>query len=324
MENRKHVSILIPAYNEKENIPLVYTEIEKVIAGMTGHSFDIIFVDDGSTDGTEKVMDELVKKDERVRYIQFSRNFGKESAISAGLDVAEGDAVMMIDADLQHPVEKIPEFIEKWEGGADVVVGVRCKNNGEGFVKKFGSFMFYKIMGIISETKITPRATDYRLLDRKVVLAFRKFTEHERMARGLIDWLGFKRAYVYFEANARMNGKAGYNNIKLFQLAFSSMIAHSFFPLKFAGYIGVAITLSFGGFGALLMFCKYILKNDFGRSFSGSAQLAILIIFLIGLVLTSLGMIALYIANIKSEVANRPTYVIRKVAGEESEEKKDI
>lgn len=309
MENDKLISILIPAYNEEENIVLIHKELKKVLSS---YNYEIIFVDDGSIDGTETVLDSLAKEDDKVKYLQFSRNFGKESAISAGLDMANGCAVLTIDADMQHPVELIPEFIKRWENGFDVVVGVRNKNKGEGFVKKFGSFMFYKIMNVIGETKITPRATDFRLLDRKVVLAFRRFTEHERMARGLIDWLGFKRDYVYFDANARMKGKVAYNNMKLFKLAFSSMIAHSLFPLKLAGYMGALITSVFGGFGAYLMFCKYILRNDFGRSFTGSAQLAILNIFLIGLVLSSLGLIALYIANIKAEVANRPTYVIRK------------
>ncbi|OQB07191.1 MAG: hypothetical protein BWY21_01710 [Parcubacteria group bacterium ADurb.Bin216] len=309
MENDKLISILIPAYNEEENIVLIHKELKKVLSS---YNYEIIFVDDGSNDNTEKVLDSLAKEDDKVKYLQFSRNFGKESAISAGLDMANGCAVLTIDADMQHPVELIPEFVKRWENGFDVVVGVRNKNKGEGFVKKFGSFMFYKIMNVIGETKITPRATDFRLLDRKVVLAFRRFTEHERMARGLIDWLGFKRDYVYFDANARMKGRVAYNNMKLFKLAFSSMIAHSLFPLKLAGYMGALITSVFGGFGAYLMFCKYILRNDFGRSFTGSAQLAILNIFLIGLVLSSLGLIALYIANIKAEVANRPTYVIRK------------
>ncbi len=307
MENKELITILIPSYNEEENISLIYGEIRKV---MSDYNYEIIYIDDGSTDNTEKVLEDLALKDDKVKYIQFSRNFGKESAISAGLDIANGDGVITIDADLQHPVDLIPEFISKWKSGFDVVVGVREKNKGEGIIKKFGSFMFYRIMNVIGETKITPRATDFRLLDRKVVLAFRKFTEHDRMARGLIDWLGFKRDYVYFKANARMNGKVAYNNIKLFKLAFSSMIAHSLFPLKFAGYLGIVITLISGGVGFYLMIHKYILRSHFG--YTGSAQLAILTIFLVGLVLVSLGLIALYIGNIKAEVANRPTYVVRK------------
>ncbi|MFA5009132.1 MAG: glycosyltransferase family 2 protein [Candidatus Paceibacterota bacterium] len=313
MENKKLISILIPAYNEQENLPLIYQKVkENIFSFQNDYNFEIIFIDDGSTDKTEKTLEDLVSQDSIVKYIQFSRNFGKESAISAGLDLASGYAVLMIDADLQHPAELIPEFIKKWQAGADVVVGVRNKNNGEGWVKKYGAILFYKIMDFIGETKITPRATDYRLLDRKVVLSFRKFTEHERIARGLIDWLGFRRDYVYFEASPRLNGRAAYDKIKLFRLAFNSLVAHSTFPLKLAGYLGVIITLSFGCFGFILFVSKYILDNDFAKSFSGTGLLAILIIFLIGVVLTCLGLVAMYIANIRSEVANRPTYVIRK------------
>lgn len=313
MENKKLISILIPAYNEQENLPLIYEKIKKNIACLQNeYDFEIIFIDDGSTDQTEKILTDLSNQDKNVKYIQFSRNFGKEAAISAGLDLASGCAVLMIDADLQHPAELIPEFIKKWQAGADVVVGVRDKNNGEGWVKKYGAILFYKIMELIGETRIIPRATDYRLLDRRVVLSFRRFTEHERIARGLIDWLGFKRDYVYFEASPRLNGRVAYDKIKLFRLAFNSLVAHSTFPLKFAGYLGIIITLSFGSFGFILFLSKYILYSDFAKSFSGTGLLAILIIFLIGVVLTCLGLIALYIANIRSEVANRPTYVIRK------------
>ena len=313
MENKKLISILIPAYNEQENLPLICKKIkDNIFPLQNDYNFEIIFIDDGSIDNTEKVLENMARQNETVKYIQLSRNFGKEAAISAGLDLASGSAVLMIDADLQHPAELIPEFIKKWQAGADVVVGIRNKNNGEGWVKKYGAILFYKIMDFIGETKIIPRATDFRLLDRKVVLAFRKFTEHERMARGLIDWLGFKRDYVYFEANPRLNGRAAYDKIKLFRLAFNSLIAHSTFPLKFAGYLGVIITLSFGSFGFILFISKYILQSDFSKSFSGTALLAILIIFLIGMVLACLGLVSLYIANIKSEVANWPTYVIRK------------
>lgn len=309
---KKLISFVIPVCNEERNIELSYTAITKTFLALANkYNYEIIFVDDGSIDGTNEAIKKIVVKDQKVKYIEFSRNFGKEMATSAGLDAANGDAVLMIDADLQHPVETIPTFIKKWEAGAEVVVGVRNKNKGEGLVKKAGSCLFYKIMNAIGETKIITRATDYRLLDKKVVLAFRRFTEHERMTRGLIDWLGFKRDYVYFDANERINGQAGYNNIKLTKLALSSFVAHSLFPLKLAGYLGVLITFFFGMAGFLLFVGKYILHNNFAMSISGSAQLAILIIFLVGLILACLGLVALYIANIKTEVANRPNYVIR-------------
>ena len=311
--SKKLISIIIPAYNEEKNIPLIYDELLKIFDGLKEkYDYEVIFVDDGSQDESPEILENLTEQNNKVKYIQFSRNFGKEAALSAGLDAANGDAVLIIDADLQHPVELIPSFIEKWRRGAEVVVGVRNKNKREGLVKKFGSFLFYKIMNAIGETKITPRATDYRLLDKKVVLAFRRFTEHDRMTRGLIAWLGFKRDYIYFDANERINGKARYNKAKLMKLALSSMVAHSLFPLKLAGYLGIIITFLFGTAGFLLLVGKYIFNNPFARSFSGPAQLAILIIFLIGLVLSCLGLVALYIANIRNEVTNRPLYVIKK------------
>ena len=164
------------------------------------YNYEIIFVDDGSSDNSVDEIKKLADTDENVFYFEFSRNFGKEIATSAGINNAKGDAVIMLDADLQHPPKLIPEFLKKWESGAEIVVGIRNKNKGEGLIKKFGSFLFYKIINLISATKIIPRSTDYRLLDKVVIREFNRFTERNRMTRGLIDWLGFRRDYVYFNA----------------------------------------------------------------------------------------------------------------------------
>jgi len=310
---QKLISIIVPVFNEEENIFVIYAELLKTLKSLREkYDYEIIFVDDGSFDKSPEILENLTDKNKSVKYIQFSRNFGKEVALSAGLDAANGDAVFMIDADLQHPVELMPGFIEKWQNGAEVVVGVRNKNNGDGLVKKLGALLFYKIMNAIGDTKIITRATDYRLLDKKVVLAFRRFTEHGRMTRGLIDWLGFKREYIYFNANGRVNGTARYNKIKLIKLALSTIVSHSLLPLKLAGYLGVTITFLFGLAGFLLFLGRYIFHNRFAMSFTGTAQLAILLIFLVGVILSCLGLVALYIANIQAEVLKRPTYVVRK------------
>jgi len=310
---QKIISIVIPAFNEEENIPLIYDELLKILNGLKEkYDYEIIFVDDGSFDKSPEILENLTERNNKVKYIQFSRNFGKEVALSAGLDAADGDAVFTIDADLQHPVELMPGFIEKWQNGAEVVVGVRNKNNGESLIKKLCSHLFYKIMNVIGDTKITPSATDYRLLDRKVVLAFRRFTEHGRMTRGLIDWLGFKREYIYFNANGRVNGKARYNEMKLVKLALSTIVSHSLLPLKLAGYLGVVITTLFGTAGFLLFLGIYVFHNKFAMSFTGTAQLAFVLVFLVGIILSCLGLVALYIANIQAEVLKRPTYVVRK------------
>jgi dolichol-phosphate mannosyltransferase len=308
----KLISVVIPVYNEEENISQVYEKIREVSGKLANYNWEIIFVDDGSEDKSLEILENLAKQNTSVKFIQFSRNFGKEAALSAGLDIALGDAVFMIDADLQHPVELIPDFIEKWQNGADVVIGVRNRNQGEGLVKRYGSVLFYKIMTTIGETRITPKATDYRLLDYKVVLAFRRFTEHDRITRGLIAWLGFKRDYVYFDANKRNGGRAKYSKAKLIKLALSSIVAHSLFPLKFAGYLGVSITFVFGSLGLLILIDKYLLNDPLHWGVTGTASLAILLIFMVGVVLCCLGLMALYIANIHCEVSNRPLYIIKR------------
>src|SRR3989304_649175 len=308
---KRHISIVIPFYNEENNIPLVYRELKKILNN-ANYSFEIIFVNDGSTDNSSAELDKITAADHTVKAVEFSRNFGKEVAMTAGLDICQGAACILMDADLQHPVEKIHEFIKRWENGAEVVVGVRNKNKSEGLIKKAGSYIFYLTINAISETEITPSSTDYRLLDRIVIEEFKRLKEKNRMTRALIDWLGFKRDYVYFNANERLYGKPSYNYLKLFRLAVSSYISHSLLPLKIAGYLGIVIT-SFSTLLGLVMFVdKFFLKDPYKMYFSGTAILATIIMFLIGIVLSCLGLIALYIGNIHGEVVNRPMYIIRR------------
>jgi len=308
---KRHISIVIPFYNEENNIPLVYRELKKILNN-ANYSFEIIFVNDGSTDNSSAELDKITAADHTVKVIEFSRNFGKEVAMTAGLDICQGAACILMDADLQHPVEKIHEFIKRWENGAEVVVGVRNKNKSEGLIKKAGSYLFYLTINAISETEITPSSTDYRLLDRIVIEEFKRLKEKNRMTRALIDWLGFKRDYVYFNANERLYGKPSYNYLKLFRLAVSSYISHSLLPLKIAGYLGIVIT-SFSTLLGLVMFVdKFFLKDPYKMYFSGTAMLATIIMFLIGIVLSCLGLIALYIGNIHGEVVNRPMYIVRR------------
>jgi len=309
----KTISIIVPVYNEEKNVIKLHEALAQTISSMTDYNFDFVFVNDGSRDGSQKVLQDLADKDPRVRVISFSKNFGKEMALSAGINnCAEADACLMMDADLQHPVELIPEFIKKWESGADVVIGVREKNKGEGIIKHLGSVLFYKIINSISDTSVKACATDYRLIDHEVIESFNRFTEKNRMTRALIDWLGYERNYIYFQANERTDGKAGYSFFKLVRLAMNSFISLSLFPLKLAGYLGIIITLVSGIIGLYILIGKYILHNSIASSFSGPAQLAILIVFLVGVILICLGLIALYIAHIHGEIVNRPMYVINK------------
>jgi polyisoprenyl-phosphate glycosyltransferase len=312
MSEKKLISIVVPIYNEEKNIRLFFQTLVKVLAGLADFDFEIIFVNDGSIDQSALIIEQLAKTDGRIKYLEFSRNFGKEIATTAGLNNARGAAAIMIDADLQHPPALILELIAKWQNGAEVVIGVRKTNRGAGLVKMIGSQIFYKIINNITDIKIMPQATDFRLIDRVVIDEFNRFTENNRMTRALIDWLGFRREYIYFDADPRTDGCARYGFWKLCKLAVASFISLSLLPLKLAGYLGVLIVFGSGLFGLYILLGGYIFHFAHPSSFSGSAQLAILIVFLVGIILMSLGLIALYIANIHGEVARRPLYVVRK------------
>ena len=310
--SKKLISIIIPVFNEEENIPKIYAELMKVFTGIRKkYNYEVIFVDDGSLDKSPEILKNLTNKNKKIKYIQFSRNFGKEIATTAGINNCRGDACIMIDADLQHPPSVIPKFLAKWEDGAEVVVGVRKKNNRDLWVKNAGAWLYYKIINKISETTLVPNATDFRLLDRIVIEEFNKLSERNRMTRALIAWLGFRRELILFDSPKRAHGKATYSYLKLTKLALSSIVAHSLFPLKFAGYLGIIITPLAGLVGLFILVEKYFLKDPLRFHFTGTAMLGVLIIFLVGVILVCLGLIALYIAQIQDEVVNRPMYVIR-------------
>lgn len=306
------ISIVIPVYNEAENVGALYEELSKTLAGLP-YAFEILLVDDGSADSSVEVIGDIASRDQRIRLVQLSRNFGKEAAVSAGLSQTRGDAVIIMDADLQMPPALIGDFLAKWEGGAEVVVGVFAERN-MGRFRRFGARWFYRIMQVIGHTKITPNATDFRLLDREVVDAFNALTEHNRITRGMIDWLGFKREYIPFKQRERQHGEPNYSIKKLIQLAMNSFTSYSFLPLKLAGYLGVFILLISIPLGALLYIERYVLENPLHWAVTGTTMLAVLNLFLIGVVLACMGLISLYIANIHTEVVNKPIYIIRKNA----------
>ncbi|HKX23924.1 MAG TPA: glycosyltransferase family 2 protein [Candidatus Saccharimonadales bacterium] len=303
------ISIIVPVYNEADNLPLLYKEIAEN-SDRLPYQFEMLFVDDGSQDDSAKVLHKFARKDRRIRLIRFSRNFGKEAAVTAGLHAARGNAALIMDADMQMPPSLMTQFIRKWETGSEVVVGV-FKSRNLSFVKRMGAKLFYKIMRRISHTKITPNATDYRLLDRKVINVFNQFTERNRITRGLIDWLGFDRDYIYFEQQPRKFGTPGYTFQKLVGLAMNSFTAYSLLPLRLAGYIGAGILAVSVPAGVFLYVERYILGDYLHLGINGTTMLAMLTIFMVGLVLTCLGMMSLYIAHIHAEVSNRPLYVVR-------------
>jgi len=317
MKKEALISIIVPIYNEASNISAFLAAIEKVLLNLSRHRFEIIFINDGSSDDSAQELGKLINNEGdsgpfKVVVLNFSRNFGKEAALSAGLKAAQGEAALMIDADFQHPIELIPEFIKKWEEGAEVIIGIRKTNKKAGLLKRAGSFVFYRIINHISDIKMLPSETDFRIIDREVIDEFNKLAEKNRMVRALIDWLGFKREYIPFVANERADGHAGYNFKKLMSLALNSFVSLSLLPLKLAGYLGLIIIFTDGPFGLYVLFGKYVFHSAYASSFSGPAQLAFLITFLVGIILTSLGLVALYIAHIHDEVLGRPIYIIRK------------
>lgn len=309
--HKKLISIVIPVYNEKKNIPELYKAITvEWRKSMKKYDFELIFVDDGSQDDSVREIEKLIKKDDRVRLLEFSRNFGKEMATTAGIRNCKGDACIMVDADLQHPIDMLSEFIKEWDNGTEVVIGVRKASKSDSLIKKMGGTIFYKIMHAISDIPMISHATDYRLLDRVVINEFNKLSEHNRITRGLIDWLGFRRSVIYFEANDRFTGNASYSTFKLFQLAFASVVSLSMLPLRIAGYLGIFIVFIATVLGIVEFIDRYFIP--WGFNFSGPAILATIILFLVGVILISLGLLAFYIGHIYHESQGRPMYVIRK------------
>jgi dolichol-phosphate mannosyltransferase len=306
----KRLSIVVPIYNEASGILRLWQELRRVMETLP-YEAAYVFVNDGSTDASGAVLETLTA-DPAVTYVELSRNFGKEIATSAGIAYTQSDAVIIIDADLQHPPELIREFVREWEAGADVVIGVRRPREGEGFLRRMGSRGFASLMNSMGDAQAPVGATDFRLIDKKVVEVFRTMREHNRLTRSLIDWLGFTRVYIPFDAFERTDGVARYNYRKLFGTAFSAIVAHSRLPLYLAGYLGAGITLFAGLLGVFIIVEQLILGDPLGVVASGTAMLATMILFLNGIVLMCLGLVALYIGTIHEEAAGRPLWVVRR------------
>ena len=290
---------------------LAYQAILSVMENrLPDYRWEIIFVDDGSPDQSAHVLDELSAQDDKCRVIELSRNFGKEIALSAGVDYASGDAVICLDADLQHPPERIPDMVLEWEKGAEVVEMVREPSKHEPWLRRIGSNLFYIILRLLSSTDILAKTTDFRLMDRKVVDAFCEVEERQRMFRGIIDWLGFRKTSLTFQSEPRKFGSPVYSYTKLLNLALNSFISYSSIPLKLIGVLGLLITGS-----GLSVFLWMIVTTIVAREYWNYTPLAFVVVInliMTGVILTALGLMSLYISKIYSEVQNRPLYTVRK------------
>lgn len=303
----------MPIYNESGNIAALVREIDRVVAGLPRYDFRLLFVDDGSRDDSVAQLEALAAADPRVGVIELSRNFGKELALTAGINAVDGDAVIIMDADLQHPPSYIPEMIRKWEEGFDIVATKRVKSERQPLVRRLGSNLFYWLLNSISEFKMEPGTTDFRLLDRVVVDALKQFTENNRMVRGLIDWMGFKKTFIAFEAPDRHSGKPAYSYARLIQLALNSFMSFSLVPLKLAGYLGMFVITVFGLLLAFMIADKFWLGGRFG--FTPISFVIVTNVIMNGVVLACIGLVALYIGHIHTEVIGRPLYLVRKSVG---------
>lgn len=305
------LSIVIPCYNEESNVVPFYNVLSKALAKDKKLDYELMYVDDGSEDNTAEALQKLAKKDPRIRVLVFSRNFGKEIATTAGIQHARGRATVIMDADGQHPPELIHAFLKQWRAGYQVVIGVREQNQKEGLVNKYGSKLFYRIMNTMNsssdEVKVIPRSTDFRLIDKVVREEFSKFTERNRISRGLVDWVGYKKTTVPFTANERLEGDATMNFLKRAKLGMNSFVSLSLAPLHLLIYIGLFITLLAVAVG-LFILAEALILDDL--DFSGSFVLGVFLLFSVGLLFTSQGLIALYISHIHTEAQNRPLYII--------------
>lgn len=307
---KKLVSVVIPVHNEEANIDWFHEKLTGQLKKLSAYEFEIIYVDDGSTDNSATKIKSLSRFDKLTRFLQFSRNFGKEAATTAGLNYSKGDAAIMIDADGQHPIELIPKFLDEWQKGYEVIIGIRQSNKKEGFIKRYGSKLFYSMLSKMTGAKGITGSTDFRLIDRKVVNEFNRLTEHNRMTRGLIDWLGFKRTTISFAAHARHSGKATYGYGKLFRLALHGFVSQSTKPLQVTGLLGFFVTLVTMIMGLFLLLEQFVFNDPLDLNVTGTALLALFISFLVGLVLICQWLLALYIESIHNETQNRPLYII--------------
>jgi dolichol-phosphate mannosyltransferase len=305
------ISVVVPVYREARNLEHLVDELTRAAGSVSAAEFELVFVNDGSPDASLDVLKAIAARRPDCKIVDLSRNFGKEIALSAGVHYASGDAVICIDADLQHPPELIPSMVQAWRDGADVVLGVRRSSERQAIARRVGSSVFYWVMGKIADTRVVSHSTDYRLISRGVIEAFNQIGERERMFRGLVDWLGFKRVQVEFDAPARQHGAPGYSYAKLWNLAMSSFVAHSLLPLRFVGYLGVAITVT--SFFLLAWMLIAPLFNAARFVYTPLAKVVVGNTLLIGIVLTALGVMSLYIAKIYAEVLDRPLYAVRQL-----------
>lgn len=305
MLKNPELSIVIPVYNEDTIIHTFHQRLSTVLDALP-FSAEILYVNDGSRDNSLTIIQDLQKKDPRIGIVDLSRNFGKEIALSAGLDYCQGDAVIVIDADLQDPPELIPTLIERWQQGFDVVCAKRSSRAGESWLKKFSAHVFYRILQRLSHIQIPLDTGDFRLISRRVVDSLKKLRETHRFMKGLFSWVGFKTTFVTYEREPRVGGKTKWNYWKLIDLAVEGITSFSTRPLKFATYFGFLVALYAFSYGVFIIYKTLA----YGEPVSGYPSLMVVILFLGGVQLITLGIVGEYLGRIFVETKQRPLYLI--------------
>lgn len=303
-------SVVVPVYNEELVVKECVSRLRAVM-DKTNEEYEIIFVNDGSRDGTKKILEEIIENDTHIRLIDFSRNFGHQTAITAGMDNSSGQAVVVIDADLQDPPEVILEMIEKWKEGYDVVYGKRLKRKGETFFKLVTAKMFYRVLKSLTSVDIPVDTGDFRLIDRKVCDVMSSLSEKNRYVRGLVSWVGFRQTAVEYVREERFAGETKYPLKKMLKFAMDGITTFSYKPLKMASILGFLLS----GCSFLYLLIVICLKLFTSVTVAGWASAMSVILFFNGIILIMLGIMGEYIGRIYEEAKNRPLYVIREKKG---------
>jgi polyisoprenyl-phosphate glycosyltransferase len=310
VKGRVMISIVVPVFNEEESLRELYRRISAVMDHLHV-SFELIFIDDGSTDNSLEIMLEICEKDKNVKILQLSRNFGHQSAIIAGIDHSHGKAVIMMDSDLQHPPELIEKLVEKWHEGNDIVYTCRDETHNASVFKRLTSRTFYMVVNRLAEVSISPGAADFRLLDRSVIESLQTFGERSIFLRGIINWVGYQQTSISYRADARYKGESKYSTLRMLRFAMHGITSFSSIPLYISALLGIFISLSSFLYAGMVIYMRLFTN----RAVEGWTSVMVALLFLGGIHLITLGIQGIYLGQVYKEVKGRPRYLIRRVYG---------